>query len=259
MPNWVTNKLTISGPDAEKVMLAITAENENGEREVDFNKILPMPKSLSMASGSITNSSISAYLYKNPELRTDKLVESLNETAFGNFHFYDLDDEKYGELVESYKDCAMSGIKGEQAFLDFGKRLLDNLEQHGHLDWYGWCNANWGTKWNACRSIVDETTTTFDTAWADVRDLICLLSKQYPKNTFEFQWAEEQTGHYVGEATYENGEEISSIDYPDYSKEAYELAFNLRGGEDGYKFNEETQTYDWIDPDAEQKPDGGEM
>ena len=47
----------------------------------------------------------------------------------------------------------------------------DNLNKYGHKNWYDWCIANWGTKWDISPwenvTRVNENTVTFgfDTAW----------------------------------------------------------------------------------------------
>ena len=264
MPNWVTNHLTITGPNAEQVVIDITNEAGPGEipsRELDFNKIIPMPESLKVPAGSITNAVISAYLYKNKELHTKKLETSLNNTQFfGRFDVREHDEDTYQKLIENYcnkEKSEYSPSYTEEEFMELGKQLLDNLEQYGCLDWYGWSNANWGTKWNARTILVENNIIIFETAWSDVRDLICKLSEKYPENHFEYMWAEEQIGNYVGRATFHKGAEIEMIDYEDWSKEAYEQAFDLVGGEDMFEFDEEMGTYKYIE--EVQNEDEGEM
>jgi len=46
-----------------------------------------------------------------------------------------------------------------------------NMKEYGAIDWYNWCIANWGTKWDASSvdiKRIDDTTVelTFDTAWS---------------------------------------------------------------------------------------------
>ncbi len=48
------------------------------------------------------------------------------------------------------------------------------------LNWYDWSIKNWGTKWNACDSYVDECYISFSTAWSlpepVIRKLMALTS-----------------------------------------------------------------------------------
>ena len=32
------------------------------------------------------------------------------------------------------------------------EKKQENLEEHGAVDWYEWCCANWGTKWGDCQT-----------------------------------------------------------------------------------------------------------
>ena len=59
MPNHVTSVITLSGDESRiKAMLEQIKNDEVGIGSVDFNKILPMPESLHMTSGSIEDSAI---------------------------------------------------------------------------------------------------------------------------------------------------------------------------------------------------------
>ena len=86
----------------------------------------------------------------------------------------------------------------------------------------------------------------------------------HPENTFYYEFAEEQAGYYAGAATYFSGEDIYGEVFDEYSKDAYEMYFDLWGGEEEYKFDEKSGTYHYIDGDeedddspAEQKSPGG--
>lgn len=128
-----------------------------------------------------------------------------------------------------------------------------NIEAGEGLDW---CCENWGTKWNACRTNISEfilANAFFDTAWSDVRGLMQELSTQHPECTFEYEFAEEQAGYYAGFFNFQNGEVLSGYDCPEYSKESYEIFFNLWGLEDEYEFNVQTGTYGNIEKTCEEK------
>lgn len=63
MPNHITNRLTVKaeGERLEEILAAI--QNDSiGRGSIDFNKLIPMPESLNIQSGSETNRAISAYL-----------------------------------------------------------------------------------------------------------------------------------------------------------------------------------------------------
>lgn len=62
MPNHVTNILKFNG-NAERFqeMLGRIQNEEYGRGSIDFNKIIPMPESLNIQSGSMTRRGLEAY------------------------------------------------------------------------------------------------------------------------------------------------------------------------------------------------------
>lgn len=73
-------------------------------------------------------------------------------------------------------------------------------KKYGFIDWYEWCKANWGTKWDVNKSNDDETfeimetgaaRVGFLTAWSPPEGAIRELSRHYPLLEFVL--------HYVGE------------------------------------------------------------
>ena len=177
MANYVKNRLTIQGKNAEKIMQSlVTVSPETNKFYFDFNKIVPMPD----------------FIFK-------------------------------GNLGQKEK------------------------EEYGKNNWYDWSITNWGTKWNALDTEYERgaNVVCFETAWSDIRKFICKLSQQYPTNTFMYDYAEERIGFYTGQATFQCGENINNIENEDYSKEAYELAFELwgQGFKEEYKFDKKLNTY----------------
>ena len=70
MPNHVRNIITFDcGEDKLKEILERIQNDEFGIGSIDFNKLIPMPESLNMTSGSIENDTISLYLTSiNPDV-----------------------------------------------------------------------------------------------------------------------------------------------------------------------------------------------
>lgn len=62
MPNHITNSITLSG-NKEKIaeMMENIKNDEVGVGSIDFNKIIPMPESLNIESGSATERGYKAY------------------------------------------------------------------------------------------------------------------------------------------------------------------------------------------------------
>ena len=256
MPNWVCNHLTIHGENSVEVMRSLLTKNEDNYCGYDFdlNKIRPMPDELNIVSGTITTNC--ARLYVNAILQeTNAFMKyaGLFAQAFQR-DFYLTESEQMQLMSDAleYKNYPSKELffKTKADVYAYGKRALDNYAQYGAKDWYDWCRYNWGTKWNACDTqIIDLNTADiyFNTAWSPISDLIGELAKQYPECCFDYQYAEEQAGVYAGYRNYENGEEVSGEDYPEFSKEAYEMFFSMWGMEDEFEFNEEKGTYEYID------------
>lgn len=147
-------------------------------------------------------------------------------------------------------------IKGEETDIDFEKIIpmpahiyrgnLGEAEEkkYGKENcWYEWSCKNWGTKWNAYESYIEKNILSFDTAWAMPEPIFKALSKMFKDVIFKVKWADEDIGHNCGEAHYKNGQLIFVYEPEGGSKEAYELAFEIKGGEEDYTFNKEENTY----------------
>lgn len=141
-------------------------------------------------------------------------------------------------------------IKGENGAIDFNSIIpspigIDKtratfggdedtwmwLMRYGYPSWYEWRCDNWGTKWNAGDINTDGEDNNFiefDTAWNAPFPIIDRLAKNFPNVEIIHKWADEDTAYNCGEHVYRNGtEDYENI--PDGgSKEAYELAFDLR-------------------------------
>ena len=107
-----------------------------------------------------------------------------------------------------------------------------------------------GTKWNAHDTIVNdpgEANVYFHTAWSAPLPFLEALSQKYPELTFDYEFADEDIGYNTGKMTIRDGEILEGGFLDDASKEAYETYFALWGGEDEYRFNAKTGTYEYID------------
>lgn len=136
MPNWCENQVTFSGKDVPKLKEFMGTN----EQVLSFQKVMPMPESLDIESGS---SGSIGY-----------------EAKYGNF-----------ELVLSYPWVKEKDIKTQEElieFLDkenpdyiiFADKYKFNLDNYGAYTWYEWRNQHWGTKWDINKEgivIVDDT------------------------------------------------------------------------------------------------------
>lgn len=217
MPNHVSNEITAS----DEVLKALL----NEEGEIDFNTVVPMPESLSIAEGSDTS-----------------LGKALVDISTSSFSQEDLDSRLKGKSEEEIEKLRELGITA-----------LQNIEKYGHQSWYGWCVEHWGTKWNAYGQEIKDDSLEFETAWSAPISVLEALSKKFPEERIRLRWADEDTSYNVGDVVFLNGKIVEDNSPIDGSKEAYELAFALSGSEEYYEFNEETDTYKYVDPYEEEE------
>jgi hypothetical protein len=220
MPNHVTNILRIEASEelTAQIKSDIKSVDEEGEtRHIDFNKILPMPESLMITSGSTTSNGIAILKYRAGD---DTAIRNIMGYAWAN-EFATPDD-----LIEHM-------LSKGSANLEEAQKALDNERLYGCQDWYGWSTSNWGTKWNAySTNDTDTDEVSFETAWSNPYPVIVALSAKYPEAVFHMRFADEDFGHNVGEYSLQNGEPICYNMPEGGSEEALELAADITGYED---------------------------
>lgn len=217
MPNHIKNIITLKG-DEQKIreMLEEIQYDELGLGTVDFNKIIPMPESLNVESGSRTDKGIEivkTYLENMPEEQSDK-------------------EGTYDEFFEDLRShSAEISDEEEKKIWNIGVTAVENLHKCGAPTWYEWCTNNWGTKWNAYG--YDEGTDYsasgnlhFQTAWSAPHPVIKKLAQMYPDIIFEHEWADEDIGANCGRKIYSNGECTEEY-YPESEKDGIEFACRI--------------------------------
>ena len=81
-------------------------------------------------------------------------------------------------------------------------------------DWYKWRIDNWGTKWNAYGTEIDENAIYFYTAWSASGPVIYELSKLYPMAIFELVYCDvDDIGSHYGRVSFNNGNFIFDSNY----------------------------------------------
>ena len=228
MPNHITNILKFEG-DSEQVhaMLDQIKNEELGFGSIDFNKIIPMPESLNIEAGSRTDEALYVCMMALNPAAPDMGVPKLSSEEYQKLagivgrskgeQFMTLDAQR---ISRASKYTPLSDV------IAMGQVVISNFLQYGCGDWYGWCNRNWGTKWNAYDIHFDQESQSihFLTAWDTPMPVIDKLSQMFP----------------------EGG-----------SREAYEMAFQIHGAEAAdfnMVFDEKKDTYVYQEPEKRTPP-----
>ena len=230
MPNWVINKVRFSSRGKE-IIDKITSTN-NDEEYVDFNKIIPMPKTLNITSGGNDRDAMQYALLKMDALQLKQTIEKLKETStsfYGNYFEkiysckkYTLEElekvaKEFEEKLNSGKQDRFNEVDykelGVNNLEDLGNVYINNILQYGADSWYDWCCENWGTKWNSSDTyIIDDTEIEFSTAWSCPVNIFKELSKQFSGVEIAVDFADEDIGSNCGKITFLNGEIEEYID-----------------------------------------------
>lgn len=204
MPNWTSNHVTIKGnkDDIKKIKELLTTQCDDGTVNCfDFNKIIPMPESLQIDSGSITQNAMRAAKAEPNSEERKEIVDKMSN----NFPW---------TLLQPYN--LPNRIENEDDFIKLGELYLDNIKKYGHPTWYEWRCENWGVKWNTHEPELktDEQECLeyeFDTAWNEPVPIFVALSEQFPNITINTRASyEDPTPWEIICTEYENGEVVEN-------------------------------------------------
>lgn len=145
-------------------------------------------------------------------------------------------EEHIAEKVNIYSDNYFIN-SAYTSYMDFNKIIhmpdyiyqgplsSNELELYGKSNcWFQWSITNWGTKWNAYDSFIDNNNKiTYNTAWSGVPRLMGLLSQKFPDAEFVYKYADEDTGANVGYFIFKNGRVLENRDISDFSVSAYKI------------------------------------
>ena len=216
MPNYVANQVYFNGDIKDITALSeeIFKKGEEGELTFSFNTLLPMPKSLNVASTSDIKYYVKAYLNSLPRDESENFKEQLKKiykdkgSVFGYMSYYDelklndctIEEDAISRLnsafKEEYADFNVNAIE------EVGKIYLENILYYHTSDWYDWCVENWGTKWDAVEVHFSygNTGIYFETAWSPPIPIFKKLAEIAKKHNVDFYviWADEDVGEAPG-------------------------------------------------------------
>ena len=141
MPNHVKNIVKMEG--ITKLPLFKMEYDEYEKRDVvcfDFNKIIPMPESLNIESGSMTDEAIIYYVTdkctvplralgaEDKELVDKKVTNSFSKDSWAKEVF-----------IRALERAHYMPVQEKEEFYKKGKTYVSNIRNYGHATWYGWC------------------------------------------------------------------------------------------------------------------------
>lgn len=222
MPNWTYNTVRMKNIGNENLY--------DDEGNFDFNKLIPMPEGLDKTiSGGDIMECVAYYLLKtNTKAIFWKLMEKYKIHVYSELKKTDTKSELeaklirriYPDTLRMYNDELYDNNVSKHTPMEVGEHYLNLYKKCGYWDWYGWSNANWGTKWNACETNKGDDTVCFDTAWCEPEPIWIALSKAFPEREITI------TANYedglVTDSVYLNGELTSYREEYETGEEEYE-------------------------------------
>lgn len=202
MPNHVTSKLKISGPQEHLRQFAdqVKGAAVGGENSLfTLHRVIPQPEILSRVEDS---SSASFGLWLVDEELHKKLIlddpinQRINETL-------KLPDRGMAERFSQYVRNTCGSREEAQAWatanrpelFTLGKIMAEAYRSCGYHSWYGWRIANWGTKWDTYNVTLEsdpgQLIYMFDTAWSPPYQVIEALAEKFPALILEHKYFDE--------------------------------------------------------------------
>lgn len=232
MPNWVRNELTIDfSNDAQKEAYFKIVGDPGCN--LDFNKIIPMPKELEIEDGSRMYDGLKCVeLYADPNcpLRDQHIPKMTQDEydAIVRYHSATPTALGFGKQVsakdENVRVQEMYAIRKRIAeyekdptkvdehwtkTLELGWQAACNIINYGSPSWYNWRITNWGTKWNVASDegeINPDGSIYFSTAWSapmPIIEKLAYMLADTPGLTgtllINHRWADEDMGNNCGE------------------------------------------------------------
>lgn len=193
MPNYVKNIVKfkdITPTRFQEILKEINGDGDEGF-SFDFNKIIPMPKSLDIEESSRGEKGYACYKAYLEEIES-KMDKS----------------EK-----EEIKARLMKEHDLEESDFELGKTYFENVQNYGATSWYQWSIDHWDTKWNSMYSCVQENgMISFETAWSTPEKVIKEMAKKFNVG-IEVRFADEDIGYNCGIYEYnKDGELINETD-----------------------------------------------
>lgn len=187
MPNWTEIELRCHGIGD----LPIFSINEmTGEKELDFNKVVPMPEYVRNTVAPTQIYAILHYLFTEfSEQDARDTFERLRHGA-NPLSLTAYDEELLSHtasfIIESTNmPLHITGCETvEISAYDLGKNYVTAYENTGCFNWYDWSTKNWGAKWNADTLGMTSNKVWFQSPWGYPHEYFQALAKAFPDKEF---------------------------------------------------------------------------
>ena len=170
-------------------------------------------------------------------------------------------EEEYLKQVNDVAKYCLSVEDGVVKNMCFSKiTQKPNIFKEGSKEEDEWYLNNWGTRNKALNACwINDEEMIYDTFWNPSLPIIIKLIKTFPQTDFEFKFASKRAGTKTGKIEASKGKIITFERFKNFSKEAYEITFELMPHlRMLYTLNMKTNTYDYdtSDFDAQIKQKG---
>lgn len=175
MIEWSINKIKTDDPNV--ISSCMTKD------EFDFNKLIPMPKSLDMQNGFITAKAIACYLTNRFQQPIEKMKNKEYKEKLINWGIKDI-EKSLKEMSEEELD----------KLYELGKQYMFNKENYGHYTWYSWRYEFWGSHYNACDTKYSDDhpcEVSFKTMWDTPICIFVKMCSMFPNAKIEFYYEED--------------------------------------------------------------------
>lgn len=201
MPNHVDNLVRMRNIGTRKELFT---ETEDGDVNLDFGKILPMPGGDDLLNVS---SPMSDYAV---DLAMKALIIRL--AAMPRYQYNGAFKDVATKLSNIPLQVPNYYVGREVDALTEGLQYIKNIVSYGYSTWYEWCTCVWGTKWNSYwGSIIGDNMIRFTTAWDIPQNIYLELSHQNPYDEIIVDWVNE--GGTFGQTRFLDGEQIEEKVY----------------------------------------------
>lgn len=201
MPNWTMIELEADGIESLPIF---TIDPKTGNKDFDYNKLVPMPEIANKTSSPVRTEAIMHYLlceYPTKEEAIAKYIDyarhlptftGADEVYFDEkenawFTIADCKSATREYLIEATKanidNFMTDGMRTTN--YDLGKAYIEMYELTGCWDWYDWACKNWGVKWNASETTVEPGLICFYAPWDYPEGVFRKLAKRFPEKQFK--------------------------------------------------------------------------